>query len=248
MPDEFFDKIMSGAPDAEPVIENPKKSMMSERPPRPRRIRGKVLLMADEPAPPKDSENQMEPLPKPTARARRQRLPVEDQTEMSPEPAASATESYIRIRMRLEGGALSVQDIRKVDGPLVAHEELLGDLAYEVTVRGRRVASGSLPDVGVARGFPHPDPAPGQEGHKFVPALSHDVVVRVPSGAVSLKALPRVDVALYRVKEGPLPKTEDDEPLTARFEKELREVARLRGIDIDALPKDVQTEARRALA
>jgi len=152
------------------------------------------------------------------------------------------------MRVRLEGGELSVQDIRRVDGPLVAHEELQGDLAYEVTVVGRRVASGSIPDVGIARAFPHPEPAPGMEGHKFVPALTHDVIVRVPSDAISLKALPRVDVAVYRVKEGPLPKTDDEQPLSARFTKELREVARLRGIDLAALPPDARAEARRALA
>jgi hypothetical protein len=245
---EFFDNKMSGEPDAEPVIENPRRPMMTDRPPRPRKIGGKVLEMADDPKPPKGSRNRMDPLPKRAPRPRGQRLPLDDQTEARPPRRPPARRpSYVRMRVRLEAGSLSVQDIQRVEGPLVADEELHGDLAYEVTVGGRRVASGSVPDVGVARAFPHPDPAPGQEGHQFVPALTHDVIVRVPSDAVSLRALPRVDVALYRLKEGPLPKADDDRPLTARFTKELREVARLRGIELDALPQDARAEARRAL-
>jgi len=94
-------------------------------------------------------------------------------------------------------------------------------MVYEVTVGGERVASASVPDAGVNRSFPPREPVAGQEGHFFAPAPTHDILVRVPSDSVSLRALPRVEIALYRVKEGPLPRTEDAEPLGQRFSREL---------------------------
>src|SRR5215216_595241 len=99
-------------------------------------------------------------------------------------------------------------------------------MVYEVTVGGERVASASVPDAGVNRSFPPREPVAGQDGHFFAP--TPDILVRVPSDSVSLRALPRVEIALYRVKEGPLPRTEDAEPLGQRFSRELREVSRLR--------------------
>jgi hypothetical protein len=97
------------------------------------------------------------------------------------------------------------------------------------------------------RSFPPPEPAPGQEGHYFTPAPSYEFIARVPKAAISLDALPDVDVALYGIKEGPVPRTEGPEPLAAVHPRQLREVARLRGIDLDALPRQVRAAARRAL-
>jgi hypothetical protein len=248
METEWFKKRMSEDPGADPVVEDARKPQMEEEPPPPRRIGGKTLLMAEEPRAPTRKTGRMEPLPERATRAKKQRLPLEDQLQPPIRRRARADEErYLRIRVHLEDDTLSVQHIKEVDGPLVAHEDLHGDMAYEVTVGGERVASASIPDAGVNRAFPPLEPVAGQEGHFFAPAPSQDVLVRVPRDAISLRALPRVEIALYRVKEGPLPRTEDTKPLKERFSRELREVARLRGISLDDLPRSARAEARRAL-
>jgi hypothetical protein len=245
---EVFKKRMSTDPDADPVVEDARKPQMGEGTPRPRKVGGKTLLMADDPRAPTRKTGRMEPLPSRRARPKQQKLPLDEQIPASGRRRApSAGDRYLRIRVRLEDDTLSVQHIKEVHGPLVAHEDLHGALAYEVTVDGKRVASASIPDAMVNRAFPPREPEAGQEGHFFVPAPSHDILVRVPRDAVSLRALPRTEIALYRIKEGPLPRTVSTAPLTATFGRELREVARLRGINLDARPTPARAEARRAL-
>lgn len=245
---QWFKKRMSEGSDVDPVVEDARKPQMEDKAPRPRRVGGRTLLMAEDPPEPTRKTGRMDPLPKQAGRAKKQRLPLEEQVApRNPRRSPADAERYLRIRVRVEGDTLSVQHIKEVEGPLVAHEDLHGALAYEVTVGGERVASGSVPDAGVNRAFPPLEPAAGQEGHFFAPAPSHDILVRVPSDAVTLRALPRVDIALYRIKEGPLPRTAGTEPLHERFSRELREVARLRGIDLDDLPAPARREARRAL-
>lgn len=190
----------------------------------------------------------MDALPKQAGRPTKQRLPLEEQVApRTPRRRSADAERYLRIRVHAEDDMLSVQHIKEVEGPLIAHEDLHGAMVYEVTLGGERVASASVPDAGVNRSFPPREPVAGQEGHFFAPAPTHDILVRVPSVSVSLRALPRVEIALYRVKEGPLPRTEDAEPLGQRFSRELREVSRLRGMHLDDLPAAARREARRAL-
>lgn len=249
MPYTPWQRTMSTDPDAEPVVENPKRPEMTEQAPRPRRISGKVLLMADEPTSPKGSRNRMDPVPAKRPRPARQRTPLPDQQERNEPTRATAAsgEGYVRLHVSVEPDGLSLQNITQVDGPLIAHEELHGDLAYEVTVAGNRVASGALPDVGTRRAFPPRDPAPGQEGHYFTPAPSYQFIARVPKDAISLKALPQVDIAVYGIKEGPVPRTEGPESLAQVHHRQLREINRLHGIKLEDLPKAVQEQARRAL-
>jgi hypothetical protein len=249
MPFTPWQRTMSSDPNAEPVVENPRRPKMSEEPPMPRSIGGKTLLMADKPAAPKGSGDRMDPLPAKRPRPARQKTPLPDQQERPSRgrPRAARGEGYVRLHMRVEPDGLSVQNITQVPGPLIAHEELHGDLAYEVTVGGERVASGALPDVGVRRSFPPPEPLDGQQGHYFTPAPSYEFIARVPQDAISLAALPQVDVAVYGIKEGPVPRTEGPESLAALHGRQLREVARLRGIKLEDLPPDVRTQARQAL-
>lgn len=245
---QWFKKRMSEDPDADPVVEDAGKPQMADKPPRPRSVGGRTLLMADDPPEPTRKTGRMAPLPKKAVRPKRQRVPLEEQVApRTPRRPPADSERYLRIRVRLEDGSLSVQHIKEVEGPLVAHEDLHGTMVYEVTVGGERVASASVPDAGVNRSFPPREPVAGQEGHFFAPAPTHDILVRVPGDSVSLRALPRTEIALYRVKEGPLPRTDDTEPLSQRFSRELREVARLRGIHLDDLPAAARREARRAL-
>lgn len=241
---------MSDAKDAEPIVEDPNLPTMADEPRRPRRIGGKLLHMPEEPSPPGGKANRMKPVPKKRPKPRGHKGALPDQVEKKPvarRDAAAEGDAYVRMRVRVEGGEMSVQGMKTVEGPLIAHEDLHGDLAYEVTVGGRRVSSGAIPDAGVNRSFPHPDPVPGQEGHHLAPAVAHEFVARVPSKAISLSSLPRTNVTLFRVKEGPLPKTEGTERLSQHFAKELREVAELRGIRLETLPKSTQAEVRRSL-
>jgi hypothetical protein len=238
---------MSRDPEAEPIFEDTRRPKMIERPGRPRRISGKVLLMPEEPKPPKRGTNRMSPVPKKTGSGRQ---PRERPDQLEPEPprrTRSQEPGYVRLRVHVEDGEMSLQDITAVEGPLIENAPLQGDLAYEVLVGGKRVASGSIPDVGLMRSFPHPDPAPGQEGHYITPATSFDFMVRIPRDAASENNLRRMQIPLYRIKETPLPQTEGPESLGERFEKELREVGRIRGVKIDDLPRSAQAQARRAL-
>jgi hypothetical protein len=250
MPYTPWQRTMSSDPDAEPVVEDPKRPEMTDEAPKPRRIARKILLMSEKPPAPKGARNRMDPVPAKRPRAARQKTPLPDQQERHTRARARAAdgEGYIRLHMRVEPDGLSVQNITQVDGPLIAHEELHGDLAYEVTVGGDRVGSGSLPDVGMRRSFPPPEPEPGQEGHYFTPAPTYEFIARVPKDEISLDALPQVDVAVYGIKEGPVPRTEGPEPLAAAHPRQLREVARLSGIKLDDLPRSVQGQARRALS
>ena len=241
---------MSDDPDAPPIVEDEKRPQMTDEAPPPKRISGKVELMPDEPQVPKRGKTRMDPLPKKGRKKKagtaRRRGSLPEQVEGRSRGEAAGEPGYLRMRVKVEGGQLSVEDIRHVDGPLLTDEPLHGDLAYEVTLNDRRLSSGAIPDVGTMRSFPHPDPAPGQEGHAFTPATSYEFVVRVPKEAVSARSLPRLNVAIYRVKE-PVSRTRGPEPIGDRFQRELDEIGRIRGIRIEHLPKSAQAEARRAL-
>src|SRR5919202_164805 len=197
MPYTAWQRTMSTDPDAEPVVEDPDRPQMSDEPAEPRRIKGRVLRMADEPTTPRGTRNRMDSVPDPRPRAARQRLPLPDQEERRTRRArAREAEGYVRLHLRADPDGLSVQDITQVDGPLIAHEALHGDLGYEVTVAGDRVASGALPDVGMRRSCPPRRPEPGQEGHYFTPAPTYEFIARVPKDAISVEALPQVEVAV----------------------------------------------------
>jgi hypothetical protein len=240
---------MSEDREAPPIVEDERRPQMSERARPPRRISGKVELMSEEPQAPKRGAKRMESLPKKGAKgaSRRKKGSLPEQIEQKPSRTERAgEEGYLRIRIRAEGGELEVKDIRAVEGPLLADGELHGDLAYEVTIGSRRVSSGAIPDVGLMRSFPHPDPAPGQEGHHFTPAPSYEFLVRVPKRGLSPQSLSRLGIRLYRIKD-PVPRTEGPELLGERFGSELREVGRIQGIRLELLPKSSQAEVRRAL-
>jgi hypothetical protein len=239
---------MSEDREAPPFVEDEKRPKMSDRARPPRRISGEVVLMPDEPEAPKRGAKRMKAIPRkgakrPASTRRGRSLP--DQIEQRPSRAEQADEGYLRVRIRVEDGELQVKDVRAVEGPLVPDEDLHGDLAYEVTLGGKRLSSGAIPDVGAMRSFPHPDPAPGQEGHHFTPAPSYEFLVRVPKEGLSLRSLPRVGIRLYRIKS-PLPRTEGAELLGERFEKHLREIGRIQGIRMEQLPRQVQAQVRRA--
>jgi hypothetical protein len=259
---------MSDSRHARPIVEDPALPQMTDTPGKARRINGKILEMPMEPKLPAGSANRMDPLPKrgrPKATGRR--ATIGEQEEMPPRaradtPGAEAEgRGYVRLRVRVAGDDLSVEGIKRVPGPVLAHEPLHGELAYEVTVGDRPIASGSVPDAAMIHAYPHPDPAPGQEGHHFEPTSTYEFMARIPDDQVTLKSLPRVNVAVYRIKE-PVDRREElvvrggpetvaservVRSLSDQYPRELRVVGRLNGIKLDDLPDEVREQARRAL-
>lgn len=152
-------------------------------------------------------------------------------------PAPDADSGYLVLRVRLTGERLRVVDSRLMPGPLVADQALTGSHAYEVTVGGRLVHTGSLPDLGVQRSFANPQATEGVEtGHHLAERRTVDFTVRVPAGEVTAETREDVDVVLLRVKNEVRIDRLDEEPVSSRFERELRPVARLSGLPDDALP------------
>jgi hypothetical protein len=145
------------------------------------------------------------------------------------------------LRVRLSGERLAVIDSRLMPGPLVADQALVGSHAYEVVVAGRLVHTGSLPDLGVQRSFANPQATEGVEtGHHIAERKTVDFTVRVPAGEVTAETLGHVEVVLLRVKGEVRIDRLDDEPVSTRFEHELRPVARLSGLPDEALPEVIR--------
>jgi hypothetical protein len=74
----------------------------------------------------------------------------------------------------------------------------------------------------------------------------YEVNVRVPKEQVSAASLPRLEIALYRVKE-PLPVERPEAgAIGPQFERELREVGRIKGIRPERLSQRAADEVRAA--
>jgi hypothetical protein len=115
-------------------------------------------------------------------------------------------------------------------------ESLHAGYAYEVSVGANRLHSGSIPDIGVTRSFPNPEGPSEQRGHHITELSTYEFDVRVPRNKLSPSVLPETEIALYRVKEPAQKKPLGVGLLSATFERELREVARLKGIPAAMFP------------
>jgi hypothetical protein len=165
-------------------------------------------------------------------------------------PAAADGENggagYLRLRVIVEDGELVLGGANVVDGPLVQQATLHPGLAYEVTVDGRRVATGEVLDAGVRRSFPDPSGRPAMSGHHITVPRRYEVAVRVPLAEVSMSALSRAHITLYRWRGG------EASALGARsirpaLGERAETIGRLKGIKVAALPKAVQAKLRRAM-
>jgi hypothetical protein len=239
--------IMKTGRGVTPIVENARLPKMTEAAPRPRLIGGKKVLMAAQPKQDAARQGRMAPFAAAAAAVRqpKTRPDMQGGTRVAEAPK---DEGYVRLRLRVSGDSVSVVGAKAVEGPLVEDTRLHGDLAYEVAVGSRQVASGAIPDVGVRRSFPSPQGPPEQRGH-FVSAVpTYEVTVRVPAKDVSLRSLPRLEITLYRLKEAlprpPLPSTR----LGEQFARELRPLAQVKGIKTEQLPEPVQAQLRKALA
>jgi hypothetical protein len=152
---------------------------------------------------------------------------------------------YLRLRLHVEDGQLSLVDAHKVEGPLTMEDKIYGNQAYEVTLESKRIAAGSIPDVGVNRSFPNPDGPSGQEGHYFIELPSYDFDIRIPRDNLSPSMLSKAEIAVYRIKGMTREPIAGDKSLRDQFGAELREVARIKGIPLKKLAKPVQAEINR---
>ena len=231
----------------EPVVSNPKLPRMSDRPPRPRSIGGKVLLMAETPKADTGKQKRMPPFTR-TAAPRAPRVRPAQEEPNGRRDTAEQPAGYVRLRLRVRDGEMDVVGAKAVEGPLV-ESKLQGALAYEATVGKKRVAAGAVPDIGERRSFADPKGKGELRGHHVEQLPSYEVAVRVPKDQVSAAALPRLEIALYRVKEE-LPETRTDMlpagPIGEQFDRELREVGRLKGIKPDRLSDSVAKEVTKA--
>jgi hypothetical protein len=232
----------------EPVVDNPKLPRMSDEPPRPRTIRGKILRMAEEPKADTGKQRRMSGFRRAAVVRQPRTHPEQKEANLTRTDAAQQPEGYVRLRLRVTDGEMSVVGAKAVEGPLV-EPKLQGALAYEVTVGAKRVAAGGIPDVGERRSFPDPQGKGELSGHHVEELRTYEVNVRVPKEQVSAAALPRLEIALYRMKEE-LPETRPDmlaaSPIGEQFDRELREVGRMKGIRPDQLARPVAQQVRKA--
>jgi hypothetical protein len=244
---EASGKQRDGAP---AVVENPDLPRMGEIEVPPSRMGRRVVTMPDEPLPYRGTRNLMDPVPRGRAAGKRQGE-LGDQEEpparRSQRKAASiGQEGYVRLRIRVEHGELSVAGATFVEGPLAQPEMVHPGLSYEVKVGRRRVAVGDVPDP-EWRSYPDPSGRPGLEGHHITEPESYEFTVRMSAAEFTEPALAETNVALYRwTGEGPGEALEA--AAIARQPKgAVTRIGVLRGIDVENLPGAVQKDVRRAI-
>jgi hypothetical protein len=241
------DERMQTGRGIKPVVSSARLPRMTEAAPAPTPIGGKTLLMAARPKADTGKVKRMPAVSKATVRQTKTRPDME-----APKTRATVSrrDGYVRLRVRVtEGGRLTVVGAKAVEGELV-EPKLQGAMAYEASVGGKRVAAGGIPDVGEQRSFPDPKAKlPEMKGHHIVELPSYEVNVRVPRAAVKASELPKLELALFRIKED-LPEEAAaiaaEAPLADQFQRELREVARLKGIKPDKLAKPVADQLKKA--
>jgi hypothetical protein len=155
---------------------------------------------------------------------------------------AEAPERYVRLRVRVDNGELSIVDSRLVEGPLAQTTTFEGSFAYEVTDGVRLLHAGSIPDLGTIRSFAHPNGTLEQQRHHTYPLSTYEFTARVPANVLRRAALPKIAVVLYRVKEHPPARASLGQPLPAmplgvQRAREMREVGRVVGLPASVLPR-----------
>jgi hypothetical protein len=235
-----------------PVVENAKLPLMTEKALRPRLIGGATLLMAGEPKPDAGKVGRMAVVPKTRAKVPQPTLRRE-LAEMKADPKAVVTEpgdGYVRLQLHVSGDKVTVVGAKAVEGPLVQRPQLHGALAYDVTLGAKRIAVGSILDLGERRSFPNEDPKapPEQRGHYISEVPVYDVNVRVPAGEVSVKSLPKLNIRLYRIKEEVDARLAPPGPLGEHFTRELREVANVSGVKLEDVPAPNRAQVKKVLS
>lgn len=191
-----------------------------------------------------------------TRSSARESQPMQGLADMVPPKDAGASRSaseepgqgYVRMRVRVRDGELRVLDARLVDGPLTQASSFPGHNLYEVTLDGRLLHAGALPDLGIQRSFPDPDAKEGPRvGHHFADRTAFEFTARVPAGDVTTENVARVELTLHRIKGEARAERLGTEPLTEQFSREVRPVARLRGLPESVVPEALVREGKRAV-
>ena len=162
-------------------------------------------------------------------------------------PAAAEPdgEQYVRLRVRVRENRLSVVDSHLVDGPLAQATAFPGTNAYEVTLDGRLLHAGALPDLGVQRSFPNPGGPEAQRGHHLTERAIYEFSARVPASELTPETIGRVRVTLHRVTQEARVSHLSQEPLARQFEEQMQPVAELAGLPDSALPAAIDARGGR---
>ncbi len=222
------EKPATDAPPAPVKRKDASKSKSKNAPPA-RRIRGKMVLKAKTAGPSAKSPAAQAPGSKGY------------QDQLSGRRASPAGKGYVRLRVHVgENGEASIVDSHFVAGDLVQPSALQGQFAYEVTDGQTRLHLDSIPDLGVFRSFVNPDGPPEERKHHTYELKAYDFDVRVPVDQLAAAALSKVAIKLFRVKEARTAMPAGHRPLDVQYQRELREVTRVEGIPVKALPQAVQ--------
>lgn len=235
-------RMAAGVADT-PIIENPRLAPMKGDKPVLRRISGKIVFMPDKPASEAGSKV-MKPVPSKLSTDRVTDRPDQQAPKLPPD---AAQPSSVRLRVRITQGVASVIGVHVVPGELPAPERLDYGLAYEVRIGDRRVAVGSVPDVGMRRSYPDPERRPGMEGHHLQELDVVELNLRLPQREFTEAALGRLNVQMFRMKGQPPTQPLTTAPLMQQFPDLLRPAAELRGIKLEVLPPTLRSSMQAAL-
>ena len=167
--------------------------------------------------------------------------------------ASDGGQGYVRLAVHVRDGAMEIVDASVVDGPLVTNSDLTGQMVYQATVGGRRVAAEAFTELGEAIGFAPPDEP--ELGHHVAEIGEFEFNVRVPREDLSLNELPTLEIELLRPTRTTQLSEELDVPPGVPFERaaadagvEMPEVvASLSGLELDSLPSAAQQSLRAKL-
>jgi hypothetical protein len=163
----------------------------------------------------------------------------------SPAGHEQYVQQYVRLRVRVKDGRLSIVDSHLVDGPLGQAKGFPRGNAYEVTLGDRLLHAGALPDLGVQRSFPNPQGPPAQHGHYLTERGAYEFMARVPAAEVTPDTIGKIAVRLHRVKEEAGADRIGEAPLGAQFERAMRPIAELDGLPDSALPEAIERRGAR---
>ncbi len=233
-------KVKPAATSREPVV--PPKGRGPTKPegmePQPRRTAGKKAkpVAAASKAPTlrrsSGSATSREELPDQVAKRRRR-------------PSGPAPRGYVRFRVRMDDGALTIVDSQLVDSELIMPTTLHAEYAYEVTDGARILHADAIPDLGVVRGFSAPNGTGAQQAHHLTQQGTYEFDARAPATELRSIGPSRIAIVLYRVKERPPARSlTPTATLGAQFDRELREVTRVARIPASALPSELRTTGK----
>ncbi|MFL5959963.1 MAG: hypothetical protein ACJ75G_06855 [Gaiellaceae bacterium] len=159
--------------------------------------------------------------------------------------SSAGREQYVRLRVRVHRGRLSIVDSHLVDGPLGQATGFPAGNAYEVTVGDRLLHAGALPDLGVQRSFSNPEGPPEQRGHYISERSTYEFTARVPAEEVTPDTIGKIAVRLHRVKGEAGVDRIGDAPLAKQLAREMRPIAEVVGLPDSALPEAIERRGGR---